>query len=172
MVMSLRHRRRFALVGFLACLLALAALMVAVPAGAETDKPDYRTNTQSTVTPHVENTVCGDFSPAELVFTGRSHARYSGWFVEEPLIGVQEEGWIDIDVATSAAGHEYRIHQRYFHPRQFREFIYGYAVTVIKRDDGATMQGDSVLFLDPLAGEVGEEKIDWLETPTCTPPKH
>jgi hypothetical protein len=147
----------------LAAPVALAGLVAA--AGAQAEPPESISKTRGFVSAHVENSVCPDFAPAEFVLTGPSHSHYKLLEPDVPF----EEGWIHVKLSASIAGHEYSVHQRYSFPKDFRDLVYGFAVTVIKRDDGATMQGDSVLGIDAIDFR---EEINWLETPTCTPPRH
>ena len=72
--------------------------------------------------------------------------------------------------SNRAAGcHTYLVHQRYWYPRRFREYIYGWATTVVMRDDGASMRGYAQL---GIRADHNTEGINWESVPTCSPPHH
>jgi hypothetical protein len=75
------------------------------------------------------------------------------------------EGWADLNVEGTASGHSYRVHERYVLPPGYNEFRWGYAYTVLKRSDGATLEGNAVAGYTP---ELLGFEIRWIGTPTCS----
>jgi hypothetical protein len=133
------------------------------------DKPDYLVNNVGDVILHVDTSACSGFAPAELILSGRWATHYKVWYLASGLVGVEAEGWTDVDVSASVMDHAYRVHQRYLYPRAFQEYVLGWATTVIRRDDGASMRGYARLGADI---QHMTEWISWESAPTCSPARH
>ena len=145
------------------------AIALPTVALAGTEQPEYRYHGQLRDMPvFIDTTSCPGFGPAELALNESRFAwQYVHFAGTNGDIFGEEEGWTDLDARGTADTHSYRLHERYVFPRAFREFVSGYAYTVIKRDDGATLEGDAVLVLNVLVG-LGREEINWTATPTCS----
>ncbi len=137
------------------------------PPLAGSEKPDYRYNIHlPNVTIYVNTSACAGFAAADLYLTGDLFAHYVGW---NTIDYGEEQGWAKINVGANVSGHSYRINQRYEYPRQFREYVSGWADTLVERNDGATMKGFSALSTNPILNRI---EIDWLSTPVCSPARH
>jgi hypothetical protein len=131
------------------------------------DKPAFSYDILTDITVHVDTSACSGFAPSDLVLSGRLAAHYKHWATED-IFG-EEEGWADLNVSAGVSGHTYLVHQRYWYPRRFREYIYGWATTVVMRDDGASMRGYAQL---GIRADHNTEGINWESVPTCSPPHH
>jgi len=150
-----------------AAIAVLAAVVGATSVLAATGKPDSRyLQMRDGVALHVDTSACAGFAPAgELQLLGRLNGVYEVW---KTSFGNEQVGRTDLRASATIGGHVYRIKQRYlFQPRQYREYVDGWATTVVTRDDGASMSGPSWLGLGGTGAPV--EGVWWQGTPTCHP---
>jgi hypothetical protein len=157
-------------------LLVLAVSLLALSAGAAgatRDKPDQVTHSKAYVSNLiVETSACPGFSgTSPLRFSGKLFAAYRVWNAGS-LAESTEEGFAFVNVTASDGKHSYRITQLYLFPRQYREYVYGWARTWVVRDDRAMMTGASTLGVQPEYPGGGAEGIWWSATPTCVAPRH
>ncbi len=148
---------------FAACLLAAAAGASSVLAANDLPVAHYH-EVRTGVALHLDTSACAGFAPSgQLQLLARLKASYQVW---RTSIGNEQVGRTDVRASAKVGGHTYRIEQRYvFAPRQYREYVDGWATTVVTRDDGAAMTGASWLGFGGAAAPV--EGVWWQGTPTC-----
>lgn len=151
-----------------AALVLAGAIGVSAVHAASLGASHYR-QVRDGVAVQIDTSACSGFAPAaQLELNARLVASYTVW---RTSIGNEQVGWTDVHASASIGGHVYRIAQRYhFRPRQYREYVDGWATTILTRDDGASMVGASWLGLGGSGAPV--EGVWWQGTPTCRSASH
>lgn len=150
-------------------LVAVGVVLLAVATGTAgarvQEAPDYSYHSNRDVSNVIVDTsACPGFATSSpLHFGGKLIAAYRHWNSDNT-----EQGFTFAHLTASDGAHTFHVTQLYlFSPRQFREFVYGFATTRVVRDDHAMMVGASWLGIDPLYPGGGAEGVWWMGTPTC-----